>query len=62
MGESYMLGAKCRYLTFIKMLTIIITLLYTAIELDFYSVRSSSTLNYLHEEKYFFHDKKYFSS
>ena len=55
MGESYMLGGKkCRYLTFIKMLSIIIMLLNTAIELDFYSARSSSTPNYLHEEKYFF--------
>ena len=55
MGKVTCLGAKiANYLTFIKMLTIIITLLYTAIELDFYSVRSSSTPNYLHEEKYFF--------
>jgi hypothetical protein len=53
-GKLHAWGKKSRYLTFIKMLTIIITLLYTAIELDFYSVRSSSTPSYLHEEKYFF--------
>jgi len=53
-GKLHAWGQKCRYLTFIKILTIIITLLYTAIELDFYSARSFSTPNYLHEEKYFF--------